>query len=167
MHRKLLLHTAALIGGGLLPSSLSFAQPSVATTKTYSAIVGSQGVLRVGPEGSSSTHLSTGVYEVDFPTDVSGCVYTATIGTSPATSQIGPAIVTVTPRAGNPEGIYVETFLSMVRPRTIHSTSKCSVRVEATADNKTTNDATPEDVPSPVQTGWGLVLCLPGMRGEV
>jgi hypothetical protein len=110
MHQKLLLHTAALIGGGLLTSSLSFAQPSVATTKTYSAIVGSQGVLRVGPEGSSSTHLSTGVYEVDFPTDVSACVYTATIGTSPATSQVGPAIVTVTPRAGNPEGIFVATF---------------------------------------------------------
>jgi hypothetical protein len=102
MRRKPLLHTAALIGVGLLTSSLSFAQPSVATTKTYSAIVGSQGLLRVGPEGSSSTHLGTGVYEVDFPTDVSACVYTATIGISSATAQIGPAVVTLTPVLASP-----------------------------------------------------------------
>ena len=126
MCRKLVLHTAALIGVGLLTSSLSFAQPSVATTKTYSAIVGATDLLRVGPEGSSSTHIATGVYQVDFPTDVWACVYTATIGTSPATTQIGPAIVTVTPRAGIPEGIYVETFSFNGTP----ADNPCNIQVQ-------------------------------------
>lgn len=109
MCRKLVLHTAALILVGLLTSSLSFAQGSIATTTTNSAIVGAAGLLRVGPMGASASRLGTGTYEVDFPTDVSACVYTATIGTSPA-AQPGPAIVTVTPRFNNPKAIYVQTY---------------------------------------------------------
>jgi hypothetical protein len=78
-------------------------------TKTYSAIVGSGGVLRLGPSGSNAILIATGTYEVDFPSDVSLCVYRATIGTSPA-SFLAPAIVTVTPRGGTPDGIFVQTF---------------------------------------------------------
>jgi hypothetical protein len=123
------LRSAAFVGAALLTSSLSFAQqpptppaakalqesvvPAAGTlgvdTKTYSAIVGRLGVLLLGPAGSSATQLGTGTYEVDFPSDVSVCVYTATIGTSPA-SFLAPAIVTVTPRSGNADGIFVQTF---------------------------------------------------------
>jgi hypothetical protein len=53
--------------------------------------------------------IATGTYEVDFPSDVSLCVYTATIGTSPA-SLVAPAFVTVSPRAGNADAILVQTF---------------------------------------------------------
>jgi hypothetical protein len=130
MFRKIALRSAAFVGAALLTISLSFAQqpptppaakalqesvvPSAAgtlgvDTKTYSAIVGAAGVLKLGPAGSSSTLLGAGTYEVDFPSDVSLCVYTATIGTSPAT-VVPPAIVTVTPRAGNADGIFVQTF---------------------------------------------------------
>lgn len=130
MSRKIALHSAAFVAAALLTSSLSFAQqppapPSAKAlqesvvssaagtlgvdTKTYSAIVGAVGALRLGPAGSSSTSLGTGTYEVDFPSDVSQCVYTATIGTSPATFLV-PAIVTVTPRSGNVNGIFVQTF---------------------------------------------------------
>ena len=130
MFRKIALRSAAFVGAALLTISLSFAQqpptppaakalqesaaPSAAgtlgvDTKTYSAIVGAAGVLHLGPAGSSATLLSPGTYEVDFPSDVSLCVYTATIGTSPA-SFLVPAIVTVTPRSGNADGIYVQTF---------------------------------------------------------
>jgi hypothetical protein len=130
MIRKMVLRSAAFSGAVLLASSPSFAQqpptPPAAKalqelvasssagtlgvdTKTYSAIVGSAGTLKLGPAGSSSTQISTGTYEVDFPSDVSLCVYTATIGTSPA-SFLNPAIVTVTPRSGNPDGIFVQTF---------------------------------------------------------
>jgi hypothetical protein len=129
MYRKIALRSAAFVGAALLTTSLSFAQqpptPPAAQalqalvvsaagtlgvdTKTYSAIVGAAGVLRLGPAGSSSTTLGTGTYEVDFPSDVSLCVYTATIGTSPAAAP-GPAIVTVTPRSGNADGIFVQTF---------------------------------------------------------
>jgi hypothetical protein len=78
-------------------------------TKTYCALVGAAGVLKLGPAASSSLQLGTGTYEVDFPSDVSLCVYTATIGTSPA-AVVPPAMVTVTPRAANPNGIFVQTF---------------------------------------------------------
>jgi len=130
MYRKIALSSAAFVGAALLTTSLSFAQqpptPSAAQalqalaaapaagtlgvdTKTYSAIVGSAGGLRLGPAGSSASLITTGDYEVDFPSDVSLCVYTATIGTSPA-SFLAPAIVTVTPRSGNPNGVFVQTF---------------------------------------------------------
>jgi hypothetical protein len=129
MYRKIALRTAAFVGAAVVTTALSFAQqpptpPAAkaleglavssagtlgADTKTYSAIVGSGGVLRLGPAGSSASLLVTGEYEVDFPSDVSLCVYTATIGTSPA-FFLAPAIVTVTPRSGNPNGIFVQTF---------------------------------------------------------
>jgi hypothetical protein len=125
---KIALGSAALVGAVLLTSSLSLAQQPPTTpaaealresavsagtlgvnTKTYSAIVGGAGVLKLGPAGSSANQIGTGIYEVDFPSDVSLCVYTATIGTSPEAAP-GPAIVTVTPRFGNVNGIFVQTF---------------------------------------------------------
>ena len=128
MSQKIALRSAAILGAALLTTSLSLAQqpptPPAANalealassagdlgvdTKTYSAIVGSSGVLHLGPAGSSATHLSTGTYQVTFPSDVSKCVYTATIGTSPA-SFLAPAIVTVTPRSGNANAVFVQTF---------------------------------------------------------
>jgi len=129
MVEKIALRSAALSAPALLASSLSFAQqpptPPVAkalqevtpsavgslgvNTKTYSASVGAAGVLKLGPAGSSAMLIATGTYEVDFPSDVSLCVYTATIGTSPA-SLVAPAFVTVSPRAGNADAILVQTF---------------------------------------------------------
>ena len=129
MSRKTALGSAALVGAALLTSSLSFAQqpptpsaerallelasPAAGTlgvnTKTYSAIVRADGVLILGPAGSSSFRFFTGTYQMTFPSDVSNCVYTATIGTSPAAAP-GPAIVTVTPRSGNVDAIFVRTF---------------------------------------------------------
>ena len=130
MYQKIALLPAASLGAVLLTALPSFAQqpsssaaaqaarelvtPTAAgslgvDTKTYSAIVGRVGALILGPAGSSASSLGTGTYEVDFPSDVSACVYTATIGTSPA-SFLAPAIVAVTPRAGNADGIFVQTF---------------------------------------------------------
>jgi hypothetical protein len=129
MSRKTALGSAALVGAALLTSSLSFAQqpptPSAerarvelaspaagilgVNTKTYSAIVRADGVLILGPAGSSSFRFFTGTYQMTFPSDVSNCVYTATIGTSPAAAP-GPAIVTVTPRSGIVDAIFVRTF---------------------------------------------------------
>ena len=103
MFQKIALRSAAFSTPILLVSSLSFAQqpstPPPATalqelappsagslgvnTKTFSAIVGGAGLLRLGPAGSTAMQIAIGTYEVDFPSDVSSCVYTATIGTSP------------------------------------------------------------------------------------
>jgi hypothetical protein len=129
MFQKIALRSAAFSTPVLLASSLSFAQqpstpppttafqelapPSAGSlgvnTKTYSAIVGGAGLLKLGPAGSSAMQIAIGTYEVDFPGDVSSCVYTATIGTSPS-SLIAPAFVTVSPREGDADGVLVQTF---------------------------------------------------------
>jgi hypothetical protein len=130
MSGKIALPAAALVGAALLTSSLSLAQqpptppaakaleelavsPAAGTlgvnTKTYSAVVLANATLALGPAGSSSLSLGTGVYQVTFPSDISKCVYTATIGNTPAGAP-GPALVSVTPRAGNADAIFVRTF---------------------------------------------------------
>jgi hypothetical protein len=64
----------------------------------------------LGPLGASSfAPIGTGVYQVTFPSDISKCVYTATVGDTPAGSP-GPGIVVVTPRSNNPNAIFVRTF---------------------------------------------------------
>jgi hypothetical protein len=91
MVSKIALRLTALLGFALITSSPSFAQQPptppgeralqelAATsaagtlgvnTKTYSAIVGGAGALRLGPAGSDAKLLATGTYEVDFPSDV-------------------------------------------------------------------------------------------------
>jgi hypothetical protein len=128
---------AALVGAALLTCSSAFAQqqpasqaaqqpptpqaqqalldaatPALAkqgTTKTYSAVVLADGTLALGPFGASSFSFSAGVYQVTFPSDISKCVYTATIGDTPAGFP-GPGIVVVTPRSGNADAIFVRTF---------------------------------------------------------
>jgi hypothetical protein len=119
---------AALVGAALLAGSSAFAQqpptpqaaralleaavPALATqgtTKTYSAVVLANATLALGPFGATSISLGTGIYQVTFPSDISKCVYTATIGDTPAGFP-GPGIVVVTPRAGNADGIFVRTF---------------------------------------------------------
>ena len=146
VYQKIALLPAASLGAVLLTASPSFAQqpsssaaaqaarelatPTVAgslgaDTKTYSAIVGRVGALILGPAGSNASSLGTGTYEVDFPSDVSACVYTATIGTSPA-SFLAPAIVTVTPARAMPMAFLCRLFPSPERPKTIRSTSMFS-----------------------------------------
>jgi hypothetical protein len=130
MSRKMVLPAAAFVGVALLTSLPLFAQqpptPPAAkalgelaagaagtlgvNTKTYSAVVLANGTLALGPAGSSSIPLiGAGVYQVTFPSDISQCVYTATIGNTPA-GLPGPGLVSVTPRAGNADAIFVRTF---------------------------------------------------------
>ena len=83
--------------------------PTLGVTKTYSAVVLADGTIALGPFGASSFSFSGGVYQVTFPSDISKCVYTATIGDTPAGFP-GPGIVVVTPRSGNADAIFVRTF---------------------------------------------------------
>src|ERR1700730_7092757 len=131
MPSKIVL-TAAVMGIALISGSPSFAQrqqppskPGVAealaepaagslgvNTKTYSAIVNVDGSLALGPSGASSNDFgcaTCGIYEVIFPSDVSKCAYTATIGDALA-GVPAAGLVNVTERAGNVNGIYVQTF---------------------------------------------------------
>ena len=81
-------------------------------TKTYSVIVNVDGTLAVGPAGAFSDDFgnpSNGFFEVIFPSPVNACVYTATIGDAFADVP-APGLVNVTRRAGNVNGIFVQTF---------------------------------------------------------
>ena len=137
MSVKITTFAAALVGAALLAGSPSFAQqpsnqqpptpqaaqatldavvaaapvlPTLGVTKTYSAVVLADGTLALGPFGASSFNFGiTGDYQVTFPSDISKCVYTATIGDTPAGFP-GPGIVVVTPRTGNADAIFVRTF---------------------------------------------------------
>jgi hypothetical protein len=92
---------------------LKLAAPAAGTlgvnTKTYSAVVLANATLALGPAGSSSFSLGTGIYQVTFPSDISKCGYTATVGDTPAGFP-GPGLVVVTPRALNANAIFVRTF---------------------------------------------------------
>jgi hypothetical protein len=127
MSRKIALLATAFVGAALITSSVSFAQQpptppairalealpapaaTLGTTKTYSAVVLANATLALGPSGASSASLGVGVYQVTFASDVSKCVYTATVGDTPAGFP-GPGLVVVTPRALNPDAIFVRTF---------------------------------------------------------
>ena len=130
MYWKIALNSAALVGIALLGSSPSFAaqrqQPAPradsaaelagsgtlgVNTKTYSAIVNVDGSLALGPAGTSSDDFGCGcgIYEVIFPSDISACAYTATIGDALADVP-APGLVNVTERFLTPPGVYVQTF---------------------------------------------------------
>jgi hypothetical protein len=76
-------------------------------TKTYAATVSSTGSLVRGAGATGSLLLGTGIYEVDFSVNVSGCAYIATLGN--ATYGTAPAgFITDAERAGNPDGVFVK-----------------------------------------------------------
>ncbi|MCD4501017.1 hypothetical protein [Chromobacterium vaccinii] len=121
--RYALLASAVMAAGLLTSTALAASQPpsrtvraaataAVATviTKTYSVIVNTDGTLAVGPAGASSNNFggNYGYFEVIFPSDVSKCVYTATLGDpSPTFPALG--FISVTLRSGNPNGVFVRT----------------------------------------------------------
>ncbi|AXE31055.1 hypothetical protein DK842_14840 [Chromobacterium phragmitis] len=91
-------------------ASLASAAAATVITKTYSVIVNADGTLAVGPAGASSNNFggNYGYFEVIFPSDVSKCVYTATLGdASPTFPALG--FISVTLRSGNPNGVFVRT----------------------------------------------------------
>jgi hypothetical protein len=73
------------------------------------ALVNSSGTIVRMAGARSSAHLGTGTYEVIFKSNVTGCVYTATVGDTGAGAVSQPAIATVASRAGNANGVYIET----------------------------------------------------------
>lgn len=83
---------------------------AVTVSKTYSVIVNVDGTLAVGPAGAASDNFGSniGAFEVIFPSNVSQCVYTATIGDA-LTNYPAFGLISVTQRAGNPNGIFVRT----------------------------------------------------------
>jgi hypothetical protein len=79
------------------------------TAQTLWAAVDATGAnIHSFPKATTSLHVSTGEFEVDFYEAVDGCSYQATVGPAGSGSESGYA--TVAARSGNAKGVYVETF---------------------------------------------------------
>jgi hypothetical protein len=89
----------------------SFHLGVVCGTKNLLAVVDSNGVLARGPRVVSTAKLggvNGGTYEVIFDRTVSGCAYTATVGTIGNGGSIStPVAITTATRAGNPNGVFI------------------------------------------------------------
>ncbi|MGC0151942.1 hypothetical protein ACPRNU_05725 [Chromobacterium vaccinii] len=98
------------LAAGQPPSHRAATAAVIPVTKTYSVIVNVDGTLAVGPAGASSDNFggNYGYFEVIFPSNVSQCVYTATIGDA-LTDSPAFGLISVTQRAGNPNAVFVRT----------------------------------------------------------
>jgi hypothetical protein len=80
------------------------------------ARVAPDGSLTAGSGATSSGLLATGDYEVIFNRSVAGCTYEATIGSSLISNNTfndnGAGMIVTEPRQDNPNGVFVETFVS-------------------------------------------------------
>jgi hypothetical protein len=75
------------------------------------AVVRTDGTLARSLGAVSSSLLDTGAYEVEFPQDVSNCIYNATLG-EPALENPQTGEIVVGLRRGNPNAVFVGTFNS-------------------------------------------------------
>ena len=77
--------------------------------KNLTAVVEGTGALARGTHVTSAALLGTGTYQVIFDRTVSGCAYSATVGTTTNGGSIGPppVVVTTATRAGNANGVFI------------------------------------------------------------
>lgn len=74
------------------------------------AVVKNDGTLdRATTTGVTSARVARGAYEVFFPIDVTSCTYVATIGKVNSSGASPPGFITTVGRAGEPNGIFLET----------------------------------------------------------
>ncbi len=71
------------------------------------AVVDEFGTLVRGGHATGAIHLGTGVYEVDFDSNVSKCAFTASAGETGNGGVAAPLEVMVAGRAGNVNGVFV------------------------------------------------------------
>jgi hypothetical protein len=84
--------------------------PATAQAATKWAVVNSAGSLVRSVGGTSATRLSTGTYQVTFNSNMTKCAYVATPGDPGAGAVSGPIIATVASRAGNANGLFIQTW---------------------------------------------------------
>jgi hypothetical protein len=77
------------------------------------AVVNEDGSLDRGAGVTSTESHGNGLYDVVFDRDVSGCVYTVSVGSPTTRSSSGgigltPGIATASSLSGVPEGVFVE-----------------------------------------------------------
>lgn len=120
------LAAAAALTGGLLastasadtsaaknvPGKTSFvaaASPAAVPARVF-AVVNADGSKLRGKAVASTTTLGTGVYDVRFNRNISTCSWVGTVGLGGFSGSTGPAMITITGRAGTNNGLFVTTF---------------------------------------------------------
>src|SRR5262245_51122870 len=77
------------------------------------AVVNSDGSLaRAGCPNTSSNILSTGLYQVSFPRDITHCAFVATVGLSSFGGSSPAGMVSVVGRVSTNNALFIETFNS-------------------------------------------------------
>ncbi|MEE3919897.1 hypothetical protein V2I01_21165 [Micromonospora sp. BRA006-A] len=64
---------------------------------------------RPGPRRHSATRLAAGMYQVAFDQDVAGAAYVGTVGPATANGLVPQGVITVAPRSGIANAVFVET----------------------------------------------------------
>jgi len=82
------------------------------TAQSFYAVVGNTGGLVRGFEATGAHQLTTGTYQVDFAQNITGCAYLGTIGLTGSLGASAPGEITVVGRAGDANGVFVQTFNS-------------------------------------------------------
>jgi hypothetical protein len=86
--------TRAKVASGLVPTVMW-------------AVVNSTGNVVRSSGGVTGSSISTGRYDIEFPRNVTACVYSATVGDTAAGSAIGQ--IGEASRSNHVNGVYVET----------------------------------------------------------
>jgi hypothetical protein len=102
LRRALALSTAA---ASMIPA----AAPARPPQPSY-AVVNADGTLARGLNATGVVQLGTGIFEVDFNRDVSGCAYHGNVGLAQSGGTPPVGYLTVAPRLGNPKGVYIEVL---------------------------------------------------------
>jgi hypothetical protein len=83
-----------------------------ATAQGHFAVVNANGTLARGFGVVSSARIAVGQYQVIFIQNVTRSAYLATIGLTGSAGVSPPGEIAVVGRAGNPNGVFVQTFTS-------------------------------------------------------
>jgi hypothetical protein len=110
---------AALVGG---VTTTAWAGPAVPNTSSgvstsattvparVFAVLNSNGTKLRGKAVASTSKIGTGIYDVRFNRNISSCAWTGTVGVGGFGGSTGPAMISVSGRAGTNNGLFVETF---------------------------------------------------------
>ena len=94
---------------GTLTDSSFHVDIACGAVKPLDAVVDDAGTFIRGANSTGSSHLATGAYEVDFNRNVSNCSFVASVA-QPHAGTAAQGTATVAGRAGQPLGVFVQTF---------------------------------------------------------
>ncbi len=80
------------------------------------AVIKADGTEHRGRGLDSSNKIGVGVYEVFFDRKIKKCAWTGTVGLGGFSGSTGPAMITITGRAGSKNGLFVTTFDGAANP---------------------------------------------------